>query len=170
MSETEIVYHLVFLLFSYCIIYPPTEFVSIGLTINQLFAHLLGSEEIEFVQYHIRRTCLTLVAHSLLPFLYIVSYYFKFDYIFESSTDNAFKFICWNTFVVFALIVPVFAIVIAYYWYQNDWRNHPIARNLQKYCNRGTEWDRVAADVNAEFRRYFSYFEYVNMFNEIIVL
>lgn len=153
MSDTEIVYHLVFILFSYCVIYPPTEFVSTGLTLNQLFAHFLGSEEIEFVQYHIRRTCFTLVAHSFLPFLYVFFYYFKFDHIFEYGVDNVLKFMGWNSFALFALTVPTVTIGIAYYWYQNDWQNHPIAKNLQKYCNSGNEWDRVAADVNAEFRR-----------------
>lgn len=154
MSDTEIVYHLVFLLFSYCVIYPPTEFVSTGLTINQLFSHFLGSEDIEFVQYHIRRTCLTLITHSFLPFLYVLFYYLKFEYIFEYGIDNnVLKFAFWNAFVIFAFTVPAIALAIAYYWYRNEWTNHPMVKNIQKYCNSGDVWDRVAADVNAEFRR-----------------
>lgn len=153
MSDTEIVYHLIFILFSYCVIYPPTEFESTGLTLNQLFSRFLGSEDIEFIQYHIRRTFLTLIAHSLLPFFYVLFYYFKFDYVFESSYENVLKAVCWNSFVVIAFLLPIIALAIAYCWYKNDWKNHPITKNLQKYCNHGIEWDRVAADVNAEFRR-----------------
>lgn len=157
MSDTEIVYHLVFILFSYCVIYPPIEFVSTGLTINQLFAPFLGSEDIEFVQYHLRRTCLTLVTHSLLPFLYVFFYYFKFDHIFEVNIENVLRFVGWNSFVLFALTVPAVALAIVYLWSRDDWNNHPIAKNLQKYCNSGDNWDRVAADVNAEYRRYANF-------------
>lgn len=153
MSDTEIVYHLVFILFSYCVIYPPTEFVSTGLTINHLFSHFLGSEDIEFVQYHLRRTCITLVAHALLPFIYVILYYVKFEYLFETNTQHVWHFAAWNAFVIFALTVPIVSAVIAYLWSKDDWKQHPIAKNLQKYCNSGGNWDRVAADVNAEYRR-----------------
>lgn len=153
MTDTEIVYHLVFILFSYCVIYPPTEFVSTGLTINHLFAHFFGSEDIEFVQYHLRRTCLTLVAHSLLPFIYVFCYYFKFEYIFVTETENILRFAGWNAFVLFAVTVPIVSLAVLYAWSRNDWSGHPIAKNLQKYCNSGDNWDRVAADVNAEYRR-----------------
>lgn len=51
-----------------CIIYPPTEFVSAGLTIKDIFSNLLGSENEFFVQYHIRKSVITLLIYSMLPF------------------------------------------------------------------------------------------------------
>lgn len=50
-----------------CIIYPPTEFVSAGLTIKEIFSNWLGSENEFFVQYHIKRSVITLFVHSVLP-------------------------------------------------------------------------------------------------------
>jgi hypothetical protein len=60
-------YSLAYLLFSSCIIYPPNEFISAGLTIKNIFANLLGNENEYFVQYHIRRSIVTLLVHSILP-------------------------------------------------------------------------------------------------------
>jgi len=60
-------YTLFYLLMSGCIIYPPTEFVSAGLTVKDVFANWLGSENEFFIQYHIRRSVATLLLHSTLP-------------------------------------------------------------------------------------------------------
>jgi hypothetical protein len=52
---------------SICFVFPPNEFVSAGFTVEYLFANWLGSEDLQFVQYHIRRSVATLLTHSLLP-------------------------------------------------------------------------------------------------------
>lgn len=62
-----IFYTLFYLLMSGCIVYPPTEFVSAGLTVKDIFANWLGSENEFFIQYHIRRSVITLLVHSMLP-------------------------------------------------------------------------------------------------------
>lgn len=69
-----------------CIIYPPTEFVSAGLTIKDIFSNWLGSENEFFVQYHIKRSIITLFIHSMLPFgkyIYFFSYSKYFLYYVE---------------------------------------------------------------------------------------
>lgn len=66
--STYFFYTLFYCLISGCIIYPPVEFVSTGLTIKTIFANWLGSETESFINYHIRRSVLTLFVHSLLPF------------------------------------------------------------------------------------------------------
>ena len=58
---------LFYCLFCGCIIYPPTEFVSAGVTIPCIFSKFLGNENTDFIQYHIRRTAITLLVHSLMP-------------------------------------------------------------------------------------------------------
>lgn len=154
MSEAEFVYHCVFFIFSFGIVYPPTEFVSIGLTINHIFASFLASEEIEFVQYHLRRTCLTLIVHAFLPLLYISIYYLKFAVLLEyDAIDAPLTFIVWNSVVLFGILAPIIATGLVFYWQRNNWDHHPIIGNLRKYCNADKQWERVAADVNAEFRR-----------------
>lgn len=154
MSEAEFVYHCIFFMFSFGIVYPPTEFVSIGLTINHMFVSLLGSAEIEFVQYHLRRTCLTQIAHAFLPLFYIVIYYLKFGVLFQyDATDAPLTFLVWNSLVLLALLAPTIASGLVFYWQKNNWDNHPIVNNLRKYCNADKQWERIAADVNAEFRR-----------------
>lgn len=152
MQETEFIFSLVFALFAFGLIYPPTEFESIGLTINNVFATYLGSIDIEFVQYHLRRTCLTLCIHTMLPTLYIVCYYLKFGQIIEYDTGVFLKFILWNSFVIIGIILPVITAYIIYNWCKDDFAKHPLAQNLKKY-NRDN-WLRAAVDVNSEYRRY----------------
>lgn len=152
MQETEFIFSLVFFLFSFCIIYPPTEFESIGLTVNSLFSSLLGSVDIEFIQFHLRRTCLTIFVHTVLPFLYIICYYLKFGSVFEYDSQVFMKFALWNSFVICAFLLPLISIVVIYVWCKDDFQRHPIAVNLHKY-NRDS-WLQAAVDINAEFRRY----------------
>lgn len=152
MQEAEIVFNLVFLLFALGIIYPPQEFESIGLTINNVFSTFLGCSDIEFVQYQLRRTCLTLFIHTILPTFYVVYYFLKFGDVFEYDVQVFPKFVLWNLFVIFAIVLPVISAGIIYYWCANDYAKHPIARNLQKY-NRDN-WIQAATDINAEYRRY----------------
>lgn len=70
--STEIVYTLFYTLLTICTIYPPIEFISAGLTIPVIFSKLLKSEEEQFVRYHIRKSCLTLLVYSFLPLGYIL--------------------------------------------------------------------------------------------------
>lgn len=153
--ESEFVYHCLFFILSFGIVYPPTEFVSLGLTINHIFSSLLGSEEIEFVQYHLRRTCLTVLVHAFLPFIYVLIYYLKFDndLFVHSITESPLAFVVWNPLALGALLAPPFAVALVFYWHQNNWNKHPIVENLRKYSNADRQWERVAADVNAELRR-----------------
>ena len=53
--------------FSLCQLFPPTEFITAGLTAEKLFATFLGSEHMDFVGYHIKRTTCNIVAHLCLP-------------------------------------------------------------------------------------------------------
>lgn len=156
MQESEFVFSLVYCLFSIGIIYPPTEFVSIGLTINNVFGSILGSIDIEFIQFHFRRTCLTLFIHSILPLFYAIWYYLKFGALIEYDVHFFLKFIVWNSFIVIAFVLPIVSIGFIYYWCKDDFANHPIAHNLRKY-NRDS-WLQAAVDINAEYRRYIGHY------------
>lgn len=77
MIEDLGVYSLIFALFALCIVFPPTEFCSAGLTLEGVFGHFLGDEQVAFVDYHLRRSTLTVVCHCCLPlctFVLVVFY------------------------------------------------------------------------------------------------
>lgn len=143
MQEAEFVFSLVYTLFALGVIYPPQEFENIGLTINNVFSTFLGSIEIEFIQYQLRRTCLTLFIHSVLPTIYLVSYHLKFGDLFEHN---------WNSFVISAILSPMISSGIIYYWCRNEYAMHPLTKNLRKYV-RNNNWLQAAIDINAEYRR-----------------
>lgn len=153
MNDSEVIYNLLFALITYCIIYPPLEFVEIGLTINKLFKNLLGNEDIEFIQYHQRRCTLTLVVHCFLPFTYTVLYYLNFDNVWMDDKDNPIMYMMWNSFFITSLAMPLLGLGVGFLWYRNDYTNHPITKTLRKYCNNDNNWHSVATSINDEYRR-----------------
>ena len=66
-TSVDLVYSVAYCLFAVCVLAPPSEIVSAGLTVQNVFSKYLGSEDMNFVNYHIRRTSATLIIHSLLP-------------------------------------------------------------------------------------------------------
>lgn len=60
-------YTVFYVLISACILYPSTEVVAAGFTIKDIFRDYLGCEDEFFVQYHIRRSVLTLFIHGMIP-------------------------------------------------------------------------------------------------------
>lgn len=153
MNESEVIYNLLFALISYCIIYPPMEFVEIGLTITKVFKNVFGNEEIEFIEYHQRRCTFTFVAHTLIPFAYTVLYLLNFENVWATEGDNVLKYMVWNSFIITSLLMPLFGLGIGFIWYRNNWNNHPISVILKKYSNNDNNWRSVATSINDEFRR-----------------
>ena len=62
-----IVFTIAYALVSLCFVAPPREFVSAGLTVQNILSGCLGSEDMDFVGYHLKRTTSTVLLHSLLP-------------------------------------------------------------------------------------------------------
>lgn len=154
MDESTVIFNLIYFIFAYCLIYPPIEFVSAGITLNQLCANFLGSETIQFIQYHRRRICLTLMIHSILPIFYVFLHYCQFNELLEYDMKNFVKFMLWNSMVFSSIGIPICSAMTILYWYLDDWDMHPITVNLRKYTNNDNNWQSVAASVNDEFRRY----------------
>ena len=67
MESPNVIVTLAYWLLAACFVAPPTEFISAGLTVQNLLASLLGSEEMNFIYYHVKRTTATVVVHSLIP-------------------------------------------------------------------------------------------------------
>jgi hypothetical protein len=67
MGSAEIVFTLVYFLLGLCLVAPPTEFIHAGLTVQNVLASYLGSEEMNFIYYHIKRSTVTSLFHSIIP-------------------------------------------------------------------------------------------------------
>ncbi|XP_037316822.2 E3 ubiquitin-protein ligase TM129 isoform X3 [Pungitius pungitius] len=70
MESPELSFTLAYVVLSLCFVFTPNEFRSAGLTVQNLFSSWLGSEDVGFIQYHVRRTSITLLVHSALPLGY----------------------------------------------------------------------------------------------------
>ncbi|RMC14427.1 hypothetical protein DUI87_09523 [Hirundo rustica rustica] len=67
MESPAVTFTLAYLVFAVCFVFPPDEVRSAGLTVQSLLSAWLGSEDAAFVQYHLRRSTGTLLAHSCCP-------------------------------------------------------------------------------------------------------
>lgn len=115
-----------------------------------MFASYLGSESVLFVQYHINRSCLTLLIHSVIPVIYFMIYFLYFDLSFGDSVLQYF----WILLIVLSVILPFAVLAMIYRYKTNNFENHPIPRILSKYSNSPSQsWTVVAAEINNEFRR-----------------
>lgn len=94
-----------------------------------------------------------LMVHSIVPILYFMIYYLYFGI---KLPKVVFVQYIWYSLIVLAFLLPIFALCLIYYYKQNNWRNHPIAKILQRYSNTPSvpdSWTTVAAEINNEFRR-----------------
>jgi hypothetical protein len=67
MASEFVFFSLGYVLIAVCLVLPPTEFVSAGLTVQNLLSSHLGSEQINFIHHHIKRTSATALFHSIIP-------------------------------------------------------------------------------------------------------
>ncbi|XP_026213972.1 E3 ubiquitin-protein ligase TM129 [Anabas testudineus] len=152
MESPELSFTLAYVVLSLCFVFTPNEFRSAGLTVQNLFSSWLGSEDVGFIQYHVRRTRITVLVHSALPLGYYMGMCIaapekNLGYI-HQVTDG------WRAFFLFALCLHLFSWMLVIYWSRSHWRNHPISRSLQAHVYPPhSNWGSVAASVNDEFRR-----------------
>lgn len=143
-----------YVIFSFCFVFPPSAFTSAGLTVPNLLASWLGSEDLQFIQYHLGLTCATLLVHSLLPLGY-------FSGIALTEGLGALASLLekplWLGFFGVSLILPCLAAARVYIWKHNEWDAHPLVISLKAYANSGRNWQDVAAEINIEFRRYLGF-------------
>ncbi|RDD37261.1 Transmembrane protein 129 [Trichoplax sp. H2] len=142
---------LVYFLILFCLIAPPTEFRRSGLTIEYILSSYLGSENIDFIGYHVRRTTANLLFHSCLPLSYyiiliLLNYLSAENYPFSPWAGG----IYWDVYFYMTSSIALLAITLGYYWSSSKWQHHPIVTNLQQF---GQPWRVVSSSVNNEFRR-----------------
>ncbi|KAL4232340.1 hypothetical protein ACF0H5_009909 [Mactra antiquata] len=142
---------LCYIFFCGLLITPPVEVISAGLTVQNIFSNVLGSETINFVYYHIKRSSVTLVVHSfLLLFYYITLGWFQPQLQLYVPWKAALQY---QLVLAIALTIFIGACSVVYYWSRNNWNNHPIATQLGYLGDSSSSWRSVAASINIEFRR-----------------
>ncbi|KAJ8920307.1 hypothetical protein NQ315_011969 [Exocentrus adspersus] len=147
----EILFTLIYILLCACIIYPTSECISAGLTIEAIFSNILGAEHVSFTRYHIKKSCLNLFVYSLLPLVYVLSMC-VLDYIEEDvHIFSGFGFL-WKLFATTSLALPILSILQIKEWWRNNFELHPLAVNLKKFCNNNSDWRHVAKDLDIEYR------------------
>ncbi|XP_011059453.1 PREDICTED: E3 ubiquitin-protein ligase TM129 [Acromyrmex echinatior] len=129
-----------------------TKFVSAGLTVKDVFANWLGSENEFFIQYHIRRSVATLLLHSALPLGYVLGLFF-FNHIDPGKLLLVDGNYLGPLIVLCVIIAPLYILNKVLEWSAHNWATHPIAQNLSIYNNNNTPWTAVASDINTEYRR-----------------
>jgi len=95
------------------------------------------------VDYHIRRTSLNVFAHSCLPFGFFVCL------LFAEFQFNTMPWI-WQLILSLSILFPIAIATLVAFWHLNNWSNHPLVRILMLY---DSNWRRVAATINEEYRR-----------------
>nr|XP_002164558.4 LOW QUALITY PROTEIN: E3 ubiquitin-protein ligase TM129 [Hydra vulgaris] len=143
----DLYFSFVFLVVALCFVSPPKEFISIGFTVQNIFSSYLGSEAVDFVGYHMKRTTLTILVHSLIPLVYYISLGFL------SPELHLFSFLNLSPWVQFFFLVSfscaLIGVVLFFVWTYPTSNYHPLARDLVKF---GTPWRSVASQINLEFR------------------
>ncbi|XP_044536657.1 E3 ubiquitin-protein ligase TM129 isoform X1 [Gracilinanus agilis] len=151
MDSPEVTFTLAYIVFSVCFVFTPNEFHSAGLTVQNLLSGWLGIEDVAFVQYHLRRTTVTMLVHSLLPLGYYLGMCFaaseKQLYYFNQAPEG------WKLFLLLSVSFPTITCTIAYYWSRKRWDRHPLARTLALHALPQSGWRAVASSINTEFRR-----------------
>nr|XP_053647506.1 transmembrane protein 129-like isoform X1 [Cherax quadricarinatus] len=149
-------YSLLYWLFALVVVFPPDEMVSAGLTIETVFGSWLGSQLTAFIQYHIRRTAVTLMMHTLLFTGYILMLVKIEPSLVQWATTHIHPHTT-SIAVIFSLVPTIIAALIVAHWRQDNWRHHPLSRTLALYGQGNTvspnAWISIASDVNIEFRR-----------------
>ncbi|KAK6622429.1 hypothetical protein RUM44_002240 [Polyplax serrata] len=145
--ESVALFTFCYILFTVCFIFPPPEVHSVGLTIESIFSFWIKDEGNCFVRHHVRRTVATLLTHSCIPLGYLLGlrYVLSDASSWEGST-------CLDFLTAAALILPTIASVIVFKWYFENWRSHPIAKNLRNFTTGESDINRIASDIDSEYR------------------
>ncbi|KAK3764172.1 hypothetical protein RRG08_044101 [Elysia crispata] len=149
--DTAILYTIIYCFFAGIFVAPPSEFVSAGITIQNLLSDWLGSEDFNFIYYHIKRTSATLIVHSLIPLGYYLGLGLFAPELNLFSLDQT--GIGWLVYLLSSLLLPGLSAICVLYWHRKKWDYHPIARQLNLLGDANSSWRSVASSINVEFRR-----------------
>ncbi|CAH8612415.1 unnamed protein product [Schistosoma rodhaini] len=130
----DVLYTLLFGLLVFCIMAPTTEFISAGVTLENLFNRFLGNESQYFVQYHLKRTVMVRLFSSSLVFLYFMFMQFLSKNVAVSAPNISFPFTIWD--VILWIGIGGLSIIGSHtylVWYgSGTWYGHPTILSLKQ--------------------------------------
>jgi len=156
-APATIVFSLFYAVFCTGFIYQSKEFSGAGLSPEVFLSYndWIGSEELRFFTYHMKRTAGSMVIHSLLPAGYLLGYSYFTSIIDRNYPTMSHFWTAWPVFYNFLLLsalLPLMAASIVWLWSLNGWERHPFVSKMRLYASSST-WQQVRADVETEFRR-----------------
>lgn len=146
--DPEIIFSLVYIVVAICFVLSPREFETAGLTVQRLFSSYLGSEDFDFIRYHLKRTAVTVIVHSCIPIGYYIGLGFASDRLNLFNLARAGQFA--SVLLLISISSALCGLLIARTWSWDNWKYHPLCQDLAKH---GGTWMAVAAQINIEFRR-----------------
>ena len=162
-SELAIVTFL-YLLVAFLVILPPSELISAGFSLQNLFSYFFAeSEAMSFVRYHIKRISIKYLVHSCLPLGYLCVLLYFCDWSQGFSTALVALFtrtsILLRLSVVSCVFIPLVTSLIVFRWHINDCFHHPLVRQLRLFIQTNNQaqeatWHTVESSINTEFRRF----------------
>lgn len=177
-TEAEIFFNFMFALLTYVFVYPPQEFVAIGLSVEQLATkfHILPAQQLGFVEYHIRRTTLNVFLHACLPAVYVTLYNYQFDGDQHFTYGRAALVAqLWTTAAYVTWLLLVATLALTSYWIRRA--RHPLIGELRKYANvpengivdrNDQTWASVASSIDDEYRRMEKMVSRVNTITTVL--
>jgi len=172
-ASAAVIFSIFYTIFCTGFLYQAKEFASAGISPEGFlsFRDWIGSEEIRFFQYHLKRTTGTLVLHSLLPLGYFLGYSY-----FTSVVDRKYATILtfWSHFptfytaLVISILVPLALLSLSWYWSLNNWERHPFMAYLKKVSTGGNLREMIA-DIETEFRRVDKMCVQTNPLTKVVV-
>ncbi|XP_016341780.1 E3 ubiquitin-protein ligase TM129 [Sinocyclocheilus anshuiensis] len=151
MDRPDATFTLAYVVFALCFVFTPNEFRSAGFTVQHIFSQWLGSEDIGFIQHHLRRSTLTALLHCCLPLGYYIGMCVAAPEQDLLQVHRAAQ--GWQLYLGFSLAVLLVSCVLVFCWSRRGWENHPICRVLSAHALPRSSWRAVAASINTEFRR-----------------
>lgn len=172
-STPILIYTLFYTIASTCFVLRTNEFVSNGLTVENLLEAIIDKEYNNFIMHHIKRTSYSIVVHSFLPlgrfslqmcfitylrcaivilFNFFLFPVYLFGSLFINDSEELFVNVYFYELCCFALIPIFFSCSVMLKWMSNNWANHPLAIVLSRY--NPTDWTAVARSISSEYQRY----------------
>ncbi|KAL7078303.1 hypothetical protein ACQ4LE_002030 [Meloidogyne hapla] len=151
LSFSEFLFFLILSAFLCLVVILPSDAMqSAGFTISKVFAAWLGDERFNFVEYHLRRTLLTIMVHASLPFLCFVGLELCVPQtVFTPLPQNGIQIMAYLSFAFSAATACFLSIL-----YLNDWERHYMVRRLRLLNNpQDGPWRELAIQINIEVRR-----------------
>uniref|UniRef100_A0A1I7YZ84 Transmembrane protein n=1 Tax=Steinernema glaseri TaxID=37863 RepID=A0A1I7YZ84_9BILA len=129
----------------FLIAFPPQEFISAGATIPSIFHFIVGDEKLNFIEFHLRRTILTMVIHvSMIPGCLLALHIYGSTEVFTTHPETIIHYVAHA-----ALLFAVASYSYIFYITRDKYRRHSLMRNLRQFNG---NVDQIVQSINSESR------------------